>query len=87
MCIAKLQSDGIWESFDLKSDDVCESFLLGEMIKGAFIGHYERGKDFLDLIHKDVCGPFKSSTRHGERYFVTFSNDFSIHEYIFFNQA
>ena len=66
--IAKLQSDGILESFDLKSDDVCESCLLGKMTKAPFTGHCERGKDLLDLIHTDVCGPFKSATRHGERY-------------------
>lgn len=31
--IAKIQSDGILESFDLKSDDVRESYLLGNMTK------------------------------------------------------
>lgn len=76
-CIAKIQSDGILESFDLKSDDVCESCLLGKMTKAPFTGHYERGKDLLDLIHIDVCAPFKSATRYGERYFVTFTDDFS----------
>ena len=81
--IAKLQSDGILESFDLKSDDVCESCLLGKMTKAPFTGHCERGKDLLDLIHTDVCGPFKSATRHGERYFVTFTDDFSRYGYIY----
>ncbi|KAJ9535962.1 hypothetical protein OSB04_un000872 [Centaurea solstitialis] len=51
--IAKLQSDGILESFDLKSDE------------------------------EYVCGPFRSATRHGERYFVTFTDDFSRYGFIY----
>ncbi|KAI3780382.1 hypothetical protein L2E82_10363 [Cichorium intybus] len=81
--IAKLQEDGILESFDLKSDDVCESCLLGKMTKAPFTGNFERGKDLLDLIHSDVCGPFRSATRHGERYFVTFTDDFSRYGYVY----
>ncbi|KAJ9551584.1 hypothetical protein OSB04_015629 [Centaurea solstitialis] len=81
--IAKLQSDGILESFDLKSDEECESCLLGKMTKSPFKGKMERGKDLLDLIHTDVCGPFRSATRHGERYFVTFTDDFSRYGFIY----
>ncbi|GJV44618.1 retrotransposon protein, putative, ty1-copia subclass [Tanacetum coccineum] len=34
--IAQLQKDGVLESFDLKSDNVCESCLLGKMTKSPF---------------------------------------------------
>lgn len=64
--ITKLQKDGILESFDLKSNDVCESCLLGKMTKVPFTGNYERGKDLLDLIHTYVSRPFRSTTRHDE---------------------
>ncbi|GJV44807.1 retrotransposon protein, putative, ty1-copia subclass [Tanacetum coccineum] len=40
--IAQLQKDGVLESFDFKSDDVCESCLLGKMTKSPFIGSCER---------------------------------------------
>ncbi|GKE42777.1 retrotransposon protein, putative, ty1-copia subclass [Tanacetum coccineum] len=40
--IAQLQKDGVLESFDFKSDDVCESFLLGKMTKSPFTGSCER---------------------------------------------
>ena len=33
------------ESFDLKSDDVCEPCLLGKMTKSPFIGTCERGEE------------------------------------------
>ncbi|GKA30063.1 retrotransposon protein, putative, ty1-copia subclass [Tanacetum coccineum] len=56
--IAQLQKDGVLESFDFKSDDVCESCLLGKMTKSPFTGSCERGEGLLDLVHTDVCGPF-----------------------------
>ncbi|KAI3768716.1 hypothetical protein L2E82_19546 [Cichorium intybus] len=40
--IAQLQEDGVLESFDLRSDDVCESCLLGKMTKSPFKGSFER---------------------------------------------
>ena len=81
--IAKLQSDGILKSFDMTSYDECESGLLGKMTKTHFTGNCERGKDLLELVHTDVCGPFRSPTRHGERYFVTFTDDFSRYGYVY----
>ena len=75
--IAKLQSDGILESFDLELNDVCEPCILGKMTRAPFTGTMERGKDLLDIIHTDVCGPFRSATRGGTTYFVTFTDDFS----------
>ncbi|KAJ9538124.1 hypothetical protein OSB04_030857 [Centaurea solstitialis] len=81
--ITKLQSDVILESFDHTSNDECESCLLGKMTKAPFTGTCERGKDLLDIVHTDVCGPFRSATRHGERYFVTFTNDFSRYGYVY----
>ncbi|GKE48092.1 retrotransposon protein, putative, ty1-copia subclass [Tanacetum coccineum] len=42
--IAQLQKDGVLESFDFKSDDVCESCLLGKMTKLPFTGSCERGE-------------------------------------------
>ena len=34
--MAQLQKDGVLESFDLRSDDTCESCLLGKMKKSSF---------------------------------------------------
>nr|GEU37199.1 hypothetical protein [Tanacetum cinerariifolium] len=41
-CIAQLQKDGVLESFDFKSDDVCESCLLGKITKSPFTGTCKR---------------------------------------------
>ena len=81
--IAQLQKDGMLESFDLRDDDVCESCLLGKIIKSPFTGTCERGEGLLDLIHTDVCGPFRSTTKDGNRFYVTFTNDYSRYGYIY----
>ncbi|KAI3700614.1 hypothetical protein L2E82_45250 [Cichorium intybus] len=75
--IAQPQKDGVLESFDLKSDDVCESCLLGKMTKSPFTWTCESGKGLLDIIHTYVCGPFRSTTRDANRFYVTFTNDYS----------
>ncbi|GJR60489.1 retrotransposon protein, putative, ty1-copia subclass [Tanacetum coccineum] len=51
-CIAQLQKDGVLESFDFKSDDVCESCLLGKMTKSLFTGSCER---VIQKSHLDIC--------------------------------
>ncbi|KAI3724048.1 hypothetical protein L2E82_35813 [Cichorium intybus] len=81
--IAQLQKDGVLESFDLGSDDVCESCLLGKMTKSPFKGSFERGEGLLDIIHTDVCGPFRTTTKDGTRFYVTFTDDFSRYGYIY----
>ncbi|KAI3751877.1 hypothetical protein L2E82_22968 [Cichorium intybus] len=81
--IAQLQKDGVLESFDLKSDDVCEACLLGKMTKSPFKGSFERGEGLLDIIHTDVCGPVRSTTRDATRFYVTFTDDYSRYGYIY----
>ncbi|GKB04021.1 retrotransposon protein, putative, ty1-copia subclass [Tanacetum coccineum] len=41
------------------------------------VGTCERGEGLLDLVHTDVCGPFRSATKDGKRYYVTFTDDYS----------
>ena len=81
--IGQLQKDGVLESFDLKSDDSCESCLLGKMTKSPFTGTCARGEGLLDLIHTDVCGPFRTATRDANRFYVTFTDDFSRYGYVY----
>ncbi|GJY49115.1 putative RNA-directed DNA polymerase [Tanacetum coccineum] len=81
--IAQLQKDRVLESFDFKSDDVCKSCLLGKMTKSPFTGTCERGEGLLDLVHTDVCGPFRSATKDGKCYYVTFTDDFSRYGYVY----
>ncbi|GJV38045.1 putative RNA-directed DNA polymerase [Tanacetum coccineum] len=53
------------------------------MTKSPFTGSCERGEGLLDLVHTDVCGPFRSATKDGKRYYVMFTNDFSRYGYVY----
>lgn len=43
-----------------------------------------RASSILELIHSDVCGPFRINSLGGARYFVTFIDDFSRKTWIYF---
>ena len=53
------------------------------MTKASFTGIGERALDLLGLIHTDVCGPFRTMTRNSEKYFITFTDDFSRFGYVY----
>ncbi|GKC34303.1 retrotransposon protein, putative, ty1-copia subclass [Tanacetum coccineum] len=62
---------------DPKDGKVEKSSHSGKMTKSPFTGSCERGEALLDLVHTDVCGPFRSSTKDGNRYYVMFTDSFS----------
>ena len=53
------------------------------MSKSPFTWSCEKDEGVLDLVHTDVCGPFRSPTRDGRHYYVTFTDDFSRYGYIY----
>ncbi|KAL6533177.1 hypothetical protein OROMI_027289 [Orobanche minor] len=56
----------------------CSHCLAGKQTRVTFKGHTpSRKENVLDLIHSDVCGPMKTRTIGGCRYFVTFIDDHS----------
>nr|GEZ77134.1 hypothetical protein [Tanacetum cinerariifolium]GEZ88137.1 hypothetical protein [Tanacetum cinerariifolium] len=56
---------------------------LGKMTRKPFPHQVERAKDLIVLIHTDVCGPFRSMSREGASYFITFTDDFSHYGYVY----
>ena len=58
--------------------ETCEACLKGKMSRGPFPQRSEiSSKQKLDLIHSDVCGPFQVDSPSGNRYVVTFIDDYS----------
>nr|GEX04724.1 hypothetical protein [Tanacetum cinerariifolium] len=55
----------------------------GKMTRKPFPHQVERAKDLLGLVHTDVCGPFRSMSREGASYFITFTDDFSHYGYVY----
>ncbi|WVY91413.1 hypothetical protein V8G54_036927 [Vigna mungo] len=56
----------------------CESCIVGKQTRRPFSKQLEqRSKERLEIIHSDVCGPIEPPTLAGNRYFVTFIDEFS----------
>nr|GEV53535.1 retrotransposon protein, putative, Ty1-copia subclass [Tanacetum cinerariifolium] len=81
--IEKLQHDGLLDSTYLRAFEKCVSCMSGKMARKPYTHQVERAKDFLGLIHTDVCVPFKIMSRQGSSYFITFADDFSRYGYVY----
>ncbi|GJQ90918.1 retrotransposon protein, putative, ty1-copia subclass [Tanacetum coccineum] len=75
--IDMLQRDRLLQSTHNESHEKCKSCISGKMARKPFPHQVERAKDMLRLIHTDVCGPFRTVSREGANYFITFTDDFS----------
>ncbi|GKB63079.1 retrotransposon protein, putative, ty1-copia subclass, partial [Tanacetum coccineum] len=81
--IEKLQHDGLLKSIDKESFDVCVSCISGKMARKPFTHASKRANGPLGIIHSDVCGPFRTTSREGANYYVTFTDDFSRYGYVY----
>jgi hypothetical protein len=79
----KLYADGLLESLDYESFEMCEPCLMDKMTKTPFSGTMERAIDLLEIIHTDVCSPM-SVEAHGEYcYVLIFTDDLSRYGYVY----
>nr|GEY30817.1 hypothetical protein [Tanacetum cinerariifolium] len=81
--IEKLQHDELLDSADIGFFKKYVACMFGNMARKPYSHQVERAKDLLGLIHTDVCGPFKIMARQGAYYFITFTDDFSRHCYVY----
>ncbi|GKE43914.1 retrotransposon protein, putative, ty1-copia subclass [Tanacetum coccineum] len=81
--IEKLQHDGLLNSTDIKFFEKCISCMSGKMARKPYSHQVERAKDLLGLINTNVYGPFRTVSRQGASYFVTFTDDFSRYVYVY----
>ncbi|GKB31868.1 retrotransposon protein, putative, ty1-copia subclass [Tanacetum coccineum] len=78
-----LQRDGLLQPTYNKSHEKCKSCISGKMARKLFPHQVERAKDLLELIHTDVCEPFRTVSREGANYFITFIDDFSRYGFVY----
>nr|GEV99290.1 ribonuclease H-like domain-containing protein [Tanacetum cinerariifolium] len=81
--IEKLQHDVFFNSTDLRDFEKCVSCMSEKMARKPYTHQVERAKDLLGLIHADVCGPFRTVSKQGASYFVTFTDGFSRYGYVY----
>jgi hypothetical protein len=53
------------------------------MSKTPFVKSCERASNLLELIHTDMCGPMSTTVRGCYKYFITFTDYFSIYGYVY----
>jgi len=58
-------------------NQLCEVCIFGKNHKIPFVKELWRAKFPLELVHTDVCGPMNISSIGGNKYFLTFIDDFS----------
>ena len=74
---------GILSNLESASDSTCEACLQGKMTRSPFVGQMRRANEVLEIIHSDVCGPFRKMARGGFYYFITFIDDLSRYGHLF----
>ena len=67
--------------------DFVDLGLCVDCIKGKQTKHNKkyatRSTQLLEIIHTDICGPFDTPSFGGEKYFITFIDDFSRYGYVY----
>ena len=64
-------------------NNTCVDCIKGKQTKHVSKQAATRSSGLLDLIHTDICGPFDVPSWGGERYFITFIDDYSRYCYLY----
>ena len=73
---------GILPYLDSNDLEICVDCVKGKLTKTKKKGA-THSQIFLEIVHTDISGPY-SSTLCGNKYFITFIDDFSRYGYVFF---
>ena len=80
--LKRLVKDGVIQTLDFTDFDTCLGCIKGKQTnksnKGAKISDTK-----LKIIHTDICGPFTTQCLNGQRYFITFIDDFTRYMYLY----
>jgi len=85
--LANLKKEGMVTGLPAiqESTAVCEGCMLVKQHRSSFSTHKpNRASKPLELVHSDVCGPMKTTSIAGSRYFLTFIDDFTRHIWVYF---
>ena len=80
--IERLITQGILDSLDMSDFDICVDCIKGKMTNKRKTGA-NWCSNVLELIHKDICGPFPTASWNGHTYFITFIDDYSRYGYLY----
>ena len=67
-----------------KHEGICKGCAQGKNVKKTFSSSERKAKGILEIVHSDVCGPMSSISLRGYVYYVSFIDDFSHKDSIFY---
>ena len=78
----RLVSNEILSNLDFSDLELCVDCIKGKQTKHNKKGA-TRSIQLLEIIHTDICGPMDTPAFNGEKYFITFIDDFSRYGYVY----
>ncbi|KAG8501874.1 hypothetical protein CXB51_004547 [Gossypium anomalum] len=85
--MARMVSKEMVENFTktVYIEDVCEVCQMGKQARLPFpVNTTWRASSKLELVHTDVCGPMRTESLSGNRYFILFIDDYTRYCWIYF---
>ena len=79
----RLVKNEILPQLDFGDWDVCVDCIKGKQTKHISKNSTIRSNELLELIHTDICGLFDIPSWSGEKYFITFIDEFSHYCYLY----
>ena len=81
--IKRLVNDEVLKALDFTNFDICVDCIKGKHTNMTKKQSAKRTSDILEIIHIDISGPYDMCL-NGQRYFITFIDDYSRYIYISF---
>ncbi|KAG8478423.1 hypothetical protein CXB51_028191 [Gossypium anomalum] len=85
--MAQMVSKEMVENFTktVHIEDVCEVCQMGKQARLLFPANTTwRASSKLELVHTDVCGPMRTESLSGNRYFILFIDDYTRYCWVYF---
>ena len=80
--IQRLVLEGIFYSLNFLDLKICIEFIKGKQTNVRKVGA-TRSSSVLELIHIDICGSFPIASWNGQKYFITFIDNYSHYGYLY----
>lgn len=86
--IKRLVNDGVLPILDFTNLGTCIDCIKGKQTNKTDKGA-KRSSRILEIIHTDICGPFPTPCLIGQKYFISFIDDYSrfIYLYLLFEKS
>lgn len=88
--LKELKGKNLVDGLDFSSAvlDKCEVCLKGKLCQNSFPKESQtRTKDLLELLHCVLCGPMRTTSSGGAKYFLLITDDYSRYEVCLFHEV